>query len=135
VRVLGENNSCRQHYLYNCNVSLMRTRIRKTKSMAKSLVAIISGKWRKQLRLNLLLRRNKCSAISQVNKINENKICSYKWIMKIHIVPEEYKSQHMEIKSHTKYQSLRYIHSWMNIQVSGRACPRRNIVIEWLYSE
>ena len=26
-----------------------------------------------------------------------------KWIMKIHIVPEEYKSQHMEIKSHTKY--------------------------------
>ena len=26
-----------------------------------------------------------------------------KWIMKIHIVPEEYKSQHIEIKSHNKY--------------------------------
>jgi hypothetical protein len=26
-----------------------------------------------------------------------------KWIIKINIVPEEYKSQHVEMKSHTKY--------------------------------
>ena len=25
------------------------------------------------------------------------------WIIKIHIVPEEFKSQHTKIKSHTKY--------------------------------
>ena len=35
-----------------------------------------------------------------------------KWIMKIHIIPEEYKSQHMKIKSHTstKKSKVEYIH-------------------------
>jgi len=35
-----------------------------------------------------------------------------KWIMKIHIIPEEYKSQHMKIKSHisTKKSKVQYIH-------------------------
>ena len=35
-----------------------------------------------------------------------------KWIMKIHIIPEEYKSQHIKIKSHTstKKSKVEYIH-------------------------
>ena len=34
-----------------------------------------------------------------------------KWIMKIHIIPEEYKSQHMKIKSQTstKKSKVEYI--------------------------
>ena len=39
--------------------------------------------------------------MSLANEMNEYAIS--KWIMKIHIVPEEQKSQDMEIKSHTKY--------------------------------
>jgi len=35
-----------------------------------------------------------------------------KWIMKIHIIPEEYKSQHMKIKFHTSIMKskVEYIH-------------------------
>ena len=35
-----------------------------------------------------------------------------KWIMKIHIIFEEYKSQHMKFKSHTstKKSKVEYIH-------------------------
>ena len=35
-----------------------------------------------------------------------------KWIMKIHIIPEEYKSQHRKIKSHTSIMKskVEYIH-------------------------
>ena len=29
-----------------------------------------------------------------------------KWILKIHIVPEKYKSQHIEIKSRTEYKEF-----------------------------
>ena len=35
-----------------------------------------------------------------------------KWIMKTHIIPEEYKLQHLKIKSHTstKKSKIEYIH-------------------------
>ena len=38
-----------------------------------------------------------------------------KWIMKIHIIHEEYKSQHMKIKSHTsiKKSKIEYIYEWI----------------------
>jgi hypothetical protein len=38
-----------------------------------------------------------------------------KWIMKINIIPEEYKSQHMKIKSHTsnKKSKVEYIREWI----------------------
>ena len=39
--------------------------------------------------------------MSLANEMNEYAVS--KWIIKILIVPEEQKSQHMEIKSHTKY--------------------------------
>ena len=38
-----------------------------------------------------------------------------KWIMKIHIIPEEYKSQHMKIKFHTSIMKskVEYILEWI----------------------
>ena len=71
MRILGENKVVDNTTSIIAIVSLMRTRIRKTKFVAKSPVVIISGQLKKQLRLNLLLRRNKCSAISLANEMNE----------------------------------------------------------------
>jgi hypothetical protein len=38
-----------------------------------------------------------------------------KWIMKIHIISKEYKSQHMKIKSHTSTKKSKVeIHEWIS---------------------
>jgi hypothetical protein len=59
-----------------------------------------------------------------------------KWIMKIHIVSEEYRSQHMKIKSHTsiKKSKVEYIREWI-LQSQEEHVLERNGVIKWLYSE
>ena len=57
------------------------------------------------------------------------------WIMKIHIIPEEYKTQHMKTKSHTSIMKskVKYIHKW--ILKTLEEYILEGIVIEWLYSE
>jgi hypothetical protein len=53
-----------------------------------------------------------------------------KWIQKIHIVPEEKKSQHIKINLILSIKKSKNTYSCMNIEVSRRAYPRRKRVIE-----
>jgi hypothetical protein len=84
--------------------------------MTKLLVAIILGQWRKQLRVNLLLSKKKLNVLLYSGKWIE-------WILNMQLInglwksifPEEYKSQHIRIKSHTstKKSKVEYIHEWI----------------------
>ena len=59
-----------------------------------------------------------------------------KWIMKIHIVPKEYKSQYIKIKSHTsiKKSKVEYVCEWI-LKYQEEHVLERNGFIKLLYSE
>ena len=76
MRVLGENNSCRQHYLYNYKCFSFENPDSENKVHGKVACSDYIGSMKKAIELNLLLRRNKCSVISPTNEMNEYEICS-----------------------------------------------------------
>ena len=76
MRILKENNSCQQRYIYNCKCFSYENPNPKNKVHGKVTCSDYIGSMKKQLRLNLLLRRNKYSAIHLANEMNEYEICS-----------------------------------------------------------
>ena len=76
MRILGENNSCRQRYLYNCKYFSYENPDPKNKVNDKVACIDYIGSIKKAIEVVSPTKKNKCSAISLANEMNEYEICS-----------------------------------------------------------
>ena len=76
MRILGENNSCRQHYLYNYKCFSFENPDSENKVHGKVACSDYIGSMKKAIEVVSPTKKNKCSAISLANKMNEYEICS-----------------------------------------------------------
>ena len=76
MRILGENNSCRQCHLYNCKYFSYENPNLENKVHGKVVCGDYIGSIKKAIEVVSPTKKNKCSAISLANEMNEYKICS-----------------------------------------------------------
>ena len=76
MRISGENNSCRQRYLYNCKCFSYENPDPENKVHGKVVCGDYIGSIKKAIEVVSPTKKNKCSAISLANEMNEYEIYS-----------------------------------------------------------